>query len=473
MRTKALAVFQAAFLGILLTHGGGAWGQDTAPTTTSQLNTMQDLFDIFLKTGEQQYQTATNSKAKQDPLWQKHAVIAKIRLTVVYTMMDGNKQGVPPYESEIGRLKKFFRQEAAIKRYTDNYLALRKRADQLQREVAPLLAELSADWLNYANKTSAEIVSSRDPWTDSNIALKELDSTKGPPQTNPDAADAFLQALQSAPLDPMSEADAKAYKAAYDARDLATLLSFFLAHLRNAAVADSIEKLLQTGPGALSPAEAKRMVEAFASGDQAAISRTAADIGSTHPNNPFFKPGGALSSSALNSFGGPSGGAVFDRPRKGDTINASPGQIFDEREWFDEQGRLKKKILRAGYTDFKGGQIFSEKILTSNPKKEADGSFTVTQTEEPSSGIDWLFTIKETKRAAVGQGWTVSFQLVNDDPGKAAFEVSAWEGPDGKKESSNREFTVTFPTPGKYTVKAYGKTGKYHSDFVITLPVQF
>ena len=154
-------------------------------------------------------------------------------------------------------------------------------------------------------------------------------------------------------------------------------------------------------------------------------------------------------------------------------VHGANGQVFDEREWLDPQGRLKKQVVRAAYTDFKGGQIDSEKLITSAPKQEADGSISVSQAEEPGSKIDWLFTIKQTKQEAVGQDSRSTYQVVNDGtPANAAFEITSWDL-DDKKESGGKEYTVTFPKPGDYVVKAHGKTGKYGSEFTIPLPVHF
>jgi hypothetical protein len=155
-------------------------------------------------------------------------------------------------------------------------------------------------------------------------------------------------------------------------------------------------------------------------------------------------------------------------------VHDQNGQVVDERDWLDANMKPKKEIVRTTYTDFKSGQIDSERILISNARTDADGNITIDPTEVPGSKIDWLFTIKQVSSVPAGDGFTVSFELDNDGtPADAGYVVTAWEGPEGKKDATGASFTVTFPKSGDYVIKVYGTTTKYHSNFTISLPVKF
>jgi hypothetical protein len=186
--------------------------------------------------------------------------------------------------------------------------------------------------------------------------------------------------------------------------------------------------------------------------------------------------GGAGGTPGAAGTGGPAGSENAGQPQYGKDVMRDPdGKVFDDREWFDAAGKLKKQIVRTTYTGERGGKIDSERILVSDYKKEADGSYTVSQNEVPDSKIDWLFTIKETKRDAAGQG-TVTYQLLNaGTPKDAAFEVTSWtcEGADVRKGSAANEITVTFPKSGHYEVQAHGVTKTYTSTFKIVLSVDY
>jgi hypothetical protein len=145
-----------------------------------------------------------------------------------------------------------------------------------------------------------------------------------------------------------------------------------------------------------------------------------------------------------------------------------------DKEWFDAQGNLKSKRVRYTYTDYAGGHIDKEVVLKANTAPGANGAVSFTATEEEGSRIDWLLLIKENDRKPAGQGFTVTYQLVNEGtPSDAEFEVTAWEGPGGRRETSDKQFTVTFPQPGDYEAKVYGHTRKYDNKFTISLPVKF
>jgi hypothetical protein len=299
------------------------------------------------------------------------------------------------------------------------------------------------------------------------------------------AADAVLQALTHSAVDPMTREDAQRALDAAANGDWKTLKELLQKYPNNPVLQDLIAKLLQKN--GLKPEDAERLMQAWRSGDPTLIANTVAGLANAYPGNPLFQPGGALNNPDTNPGGytrpsvstsnvpTPRGGDVYDKPvTPGTVIRGGGGSVIDEREWLDEQGRIKKQTLRAVYTDFKGGQIESEKLFDSNAQRGTDGSITINPAEVPGKGIEWYFSVKETSRTPVGDGFTITFQLVNGGtPPDAQFDVTGWEGPDGKKDSTQTQFTMTFPKPGKYEVKAYGQTRTYHSVFTITQPISF
>ena len=96
MRPKTIAVFQAALLGFLLTQGRISLGQETQRTKPGDLAVKQHIIEQYLDSGEFEYKTAIDRKATDKPLWRKDIVNAKVRLVAIFTLMDGNGNGVPP-----------------------------------------------------------------------------------------------------------------------------------------------------------------------------------------------------------------------------------------------------------------------------------------------------------------------------------------------------------------------------------------
>jgi hypothetical protein len=191
-------------------------------------------------------------------------------------------------------------------------------------------------------------------------------------------------------------------------------------------------------------------------------------IGGDGPGGPSA-PGGP---GAPPGAGGPGGPA----PKAGDTIfiGGKPASGTDIRELFDENGNLKKKFLKVTYTDAKGGHIDTEVMLKNEPQKRPDGGWDIAQSGEDGTKISWLLGIKESNRTPAGLGFTATYQLINEGtPADAQFDVTAWEGPGGRKDSADTSFTVTLPNPGHYEIKVYGQTKQYGSPFTITVPVDF
>jgi hypothetical protein len=514
MKSTAFAFLPAALLGLLLCQGGSLPAQtaNEERPTSAQLERAQRTFLIYIQDGENEYLNATNRKAQNFRLWQNNVATAKIRLDVVFTLMDGNSK-FSGHQAQIGNLKKFFFESSAVNRFTTNYLALRNRAYDLQNKLDPLVNQLDPATRNFINDTFQQIHGGADANAVQAMGGNLVDAVRTaearnqvisggstpPPAAgsggdswqptsnttvnsflsnpnNPAAADALRLALHTSDIDPMSAEDAQLAVNAAAQGDLGTLRKLLQKYPHDPVLQALLAGLLQkTGPDPLTSAEAQRMVQAWASGDPAAIASAVKDIAAAHPNSPFFKQGGSLNpdSNPINSSVNPN---PADDPynQAHPKITSSTGEVIDEREWLDDQGHIKHQIIRAKYTDFKGGQIDSEKLLDSNAQKGADGSVTINPTEVAGSKIEWSFTIKETSRNPAGEGFNVTFQLVNDGtPADAKFDVTGWEGPDGKKDTTDNQFTVTFPKRGKYEVKAYGQTGKYHSNFTITQPVSF
>jgi hypothetical protein len=221
--------------------------------------------------------------------------------------------------------------------------------------------------------------------------------------------------------------------------------------------------LVQSG---LSPedAHAKQLIKAAQDGDLDTIRH----ILQNHPNHrgandPDLNDQDFFTDNYQPHRHGHQGGSGNNSNDQGDNLNngGNSGNGGDiSAPWSEEEKRDGRKD--AHYLDLVGGHIGTEKLFIWPDKVK------------PADEIDWVFSIKPgDEQPTADGGKKVTYELVNDDPANADFEITAWEGPDGKTPSSERKFTVTFPKPGEYTVKVYGQTSKYHHDFVIPLSVTF
>ena len=468
MNSKPLAIFQAAMLGILLAQTDRAFGQAEERPTRAQLERIQRTFLIYIQDGENEYQNATNRHAHAIKLWQNNVAKAQFRLDETFTLMDGN-QKLKGHQAQIGALRTFWGIGEArwVTNFTTNYLALRNRAYELQNKLNPLVNELDpaakallsdiskkihdSDMPELVAHTNYDDVQNRDlsgklfsTGSGSSGTTSATDPLAGffSNPNNPSAMDAAKQALQSTPSDALSPEEAQQALEFYKSGNIPGLAALVQRHPGNEYLRQLLSKaLINAG---LTPADAANYVNAARNHDSGAMAQIAAKYPAIQPQ---------------------ASGTRYVTPSGGE---------FDIRPFLGEDGKLKPKTVVAKYTDIKFGQIDSEVIVDADYKTLEPGTVAVQTTEEPGSRIDWRFTIKQIKSAPAGQGFTVTFQLVNDGtPADAAFAVTAWEGPDGRKDSTDNQITVMFPKPGSYVIKASGSTTKYGSKFTISQPVNF
>jgi hypothetical protein len=479
INSKPLAVFQAAVLAVLLAQTGAAFGQADSVTNTSysELKDRESIFLTYIVVAENEYMNATNRRVQSNPLWQTNVVTAKIKLAVAFALMDGNSK-LPAYEVLIGRLKIRFpasligRGEDYWKNYfRTNYTAMRTRAYELQNKLDPMVSNLPQPIQAWLIPVLKQIGGSGNPQIEDPTAPGGggippppiVVTPSAPPQTlvndffsQPDSAaasNAVSNALTQAPC-PLSPEEAQQAIQAAKKGDIPALVALYQKHPCNDVLKEMVRHVL-IKDGRMPPADVDAYLKALTNQDDPARN-------GFESKYPFLKPGGGTVTPANTD--------------AGTTDYVTPtGDKFDIRPFLDPNtGKLMPKTVIAHYADLIGRQIDSEVIVDADYKTVKPGTVAVHTTEEPGSKIDWRFTIKQTKSAPAGQGFTVTFQLVNDGtPADAAFAATDWEGPDGKKPSTDTQFTVTFPRPGDYVVKVYGTTTKYGSKFTISQPVHF
>jgi hypothetical protein len=289
--------------------------------------------------------------------------------------------------------------------------------------------------------------------------------------TNPDDPEAIanlLTQLQSGP-NGLSRNHAQQAIDAYKSGDIRKLIALLQADPDNKTLAELLRQaLINAG---MSKEDADKFVEAVRRGDR----RAANEIADQYPGKTQFQvppSGGPEPGSGSKTPTGPGPGAelVIGRPPPPHTKFVDEnGNVIDEHDLEDEQGNLKKRTVRTRYSDHKDGQIESEVVFDLAFQPVEAGVARVAKVEEPNSQVDWLFTITQSNTEKAGAGFTSTFELVNEGKtANAEFKVTAWEGPDGRVQSSDKKFDFKFPKPGDYNIKVYGTT-KYNSKFTIPL----
>jgi hypothetical protein len=485
MNVKSLAVFQAALLGLLLTQGGKVLGQTAAApeerTSRAQLERAQRTFLIYIQDGENEYQNATNRRAQNMKLWPNNVAMTQYRLDETFTLMDGNEK-VKGHQAQIGSLKKLLGEARWVNLFTTNYLALRNRAYDLQNKLLPLVNELDPATRAAIQRNSDAIRNEADPEAAaakaiSTVRVADERGTTGtlppaspqpppisPPSSiqkivgdfssnpnSPSAVDSLKSALINSASDPLSPDEAEQAIAAFRSGNIPALRDLLKKHPGNQCLAELMSQALQKA-GA-SPQDAADYASAVRNNNSDKIQQ----IEAKYPGNPAFKQPEPPVLEDPSTFTLPPGAKLV----------GADGRVFDYTELLDPQGRLKKHFKRAAYIGAKGGQIDSEIELNCSYKESSPGSFVAITNELPETKIDWLFSIKPSLPDPSG---TVTYELVNDDPAKAEFTVTSWEGPDGEKKMADLKFTVP-PKPGHYDIKVHGLTTKYKSPFTIVLPV--
>jgi hypothetical protein len=446
MNRKIVRTLSLASLVALL--ASRAFCADEERTSKDQLTREQRTFLIYIQDGENEYKNAVDRKVRRINLWQNNLVNAQIRLDVVFTLMDGNDK-LKGHQRRIGELKKFFREGHWVNYFTTNYLALRDRAYLLQNKLNPMLDELDPATKAWLEQQRQAIRNSANP-----------ESTAGPALNRVKAAEESHRVVTDSGGGPGGRMD---------------LGGGYTYDPRTGTVYDPSGNAV---PGtSLGPDGRVHFPSGYTydprsgtwfdpQGNPVGNGRLGPDGRVRLPNGSTIDPFGPGSSSS-GGFGVPNQNSTLIDPATGRAITL-------DKEWFDAQGNLKAKRVRYTYTDYAGGHIDKEVVLKANTAPGANGAVNFSASEEEGSRIDWLLLIKENERKPAGQGFTATYQLINEGtPSDAEFEVSAWEGPGGRRETSDKQFTVTFPQPGDYEIKAYGRTRKYDNKFTISLPVKF
>ena len=160
------------------------------------------------------------------------------------------------------------------------------------------------------------------------------------------------------------------------------------------------------------------------------------------------------------------------QPTQNAQLFSTTGTPLNQRDYFNARGDFNLVNLKAAYSDYKGGNLRMETLGYNYYEKVSTGRFTVDSAK--SAAIQWQFAIQQFDRQPSGSGYLSTFKLVNSgDPKDAEFAVTAWEGPDGRIETADREITLNFPKSGSYKIKVFGTTEKFKHDFVITDSVSF
>lgn len=426
-------------------------------TSKDQLTREQRTFLIYIQDGENEYKNAVDRKVRRINLWQNNLVNAQIRLDVVFTLMDGNDK-LKGHQRRIGELKKVFRETYWVNYFTTNYLALRDRAYLLQNKLNPLLDELDPATKAWLEKQRQEIRNSSNPEGTASPALNRVAAAEAGQKVVTDSgggAGGRMDLGGGYTYDPRT---GTVYDPSGNAVPGTSLGADGRIHFPSGYSVDPKSGTWYDPQG-----------NPLGTGKVGSDGRVHLSNGSTI--DPINRSGSGPGAGTGN-YGGSSSGmanqnSTFIDPATGKAITL-------DKEWFDAQGNLKSKRVRYTYTDYAGGHIDKEVVLKANTAPGANGAVSFTATEEEGSRIDWLLLIKENDRKPTGQGFTVTYQLVNEGtPSDAEFEVTAWEGPGGRRETSDKQFTVTFPQPGDYEAKVYGHTRKYDNKFTISLPVKF
>jgi hypothetical protein len=417
-------------------------------TSKDQLTREQRTFLIYIQDGENEYKNAVDRKVRRIPLWQNNIVNAQIRLDVVFTLMDGNDK-LTGHQRRIGELRKFFREGYWVNYFTTNYLALRDRAYLLQNKLNPMLDELDPATKAWLEQQRQAIRNSSNPESTAGPALNRVKAAEESHRVvsdNGGGSGGRMDLGGGYTYDPSTGT-------VYDSQG-------------NAIPGTSMgpDGRIHFPSGYSYDPRSGTWYDS--QGNPIGRGRLGPD-GRVHlPNGSTIDPFGPGSSTS-NGFGTPNQNSTFIDPATGRAISL-------DKEWFDAQGNLKPKRVRYTYTDYAGGHIDKEVVLKANTAPGANGAVNFTASEEEGSRIDWLLLIKETDRRPNGQGFTATYQLVNEGtPSDAEFEVAGWDGPGGKRDAGDRQFTVTFPQPGDYEIKAFGRTRKYDDKFTIILPVKF
>ncbi len=504
MKRKLSAILTAALFGLLLGSTGRVCGQTTddgSPTITlSDLKLDQRRFTEFLRDGQNEYMVATNRLASQNELWVNNLAKAKVLVKINLTLMDGNSS-LQSEDARIAALHRTFFTQSTIDRYSTAYRSLRTQTYALEDSLRLLMDKLTPaerrliqKWLDQidnsksiddALKVVQDVTDKVSRSEDQGSKFSENngndngnggnDNSNGGYNINSgadkladgaingdaDAQSALYNALVQSGLSPE---DAHAAVDAAAKGDLATILRLLHKYPDNKYLQALVNRLSESGDDPLTPEETKQLIKAAQDGDLDTIRH----ILQNHPNHrgandPDLNDQDFFTDNYQPHRHGHQGGSGNNSNDQGDNLNngGNSGNGGDiSAPWSEEEKRDGRKD--AHYLDFVGGHIGTEKLFIWPDKVK------------PADEIDWVFSIKPgDEQPTADGGKKVTYELVNDDPANADFEITAWEGPDGKTPSSERKFTVTFPKPGEYTVKVYGQTSKYHHDFVIPLSVTF
>jgi hypothetical protein len=461
MKTYAPYWHKTACLSALLTLALSALGQTELPTTTyKQLLDEQRVFEVYIRDAEHEYRSLVNRRGASNPLWQNNCMSADLRLKVMFTLMDGNDK-IVPHQQKIGELRKTFREAYWVNRFTTNYLGLRERAYSLQDRLNPFVDQLDPNLRNWLEDRLRQIATSGNPQGPGGNAIGLIPANKpmtvapsggrtqiGGGWTVDDQGNVYDQNGNCVP------------GAHYDAEHGTVVFP-------NGWSYDPGKNVFYDPNG--KPAAGHPRLDSNGN-------IVFPDFGDDYVDkegNWHHKDG----SPSSDTHGMGARGSRSDMPPADMNnlyVNGRKLSPEEAKAYMGPNGAIKDKMLRATYTDVTGGRIDTEAWLKNDAQRRADGGLDITSTEQDDTRVSWLLSIKEAARQPAGAGFTATYNLINEGaPPDAEFQVTAWEGPGGKKSTSDTSFSVTFPQSGTYDIKAYGRTRKYDNPFVIKTTATF
>lgn len=475
MKTTTRVLLQTIPLALLLLSGGSAFGATEERPTRGKVELAQREFSGYINSAEYEYNKALHRKNEErSKLWQNNVANSQIKLAITFTLMGGNEK-VKGHESMIAALKTFLGigEKTAVKRLETNYFALRTRAYALQDKLNPLIEQLDPEVKKWLLQKEKDIKTSSNPdgiGREAALIVEGADRG-GKVIVGSGSGGSQLQDLGNGyKFDPKTGIvygpDGKPLAGASWDPDGKRI------KLAGGYSIDPATGNVYGPDGVLIDGAKLKGGRISLPGGYSLDPATGTIYGSDGKALPGAK---VVNGSVVLPSGSDSGAGSGPSPSVSSKFVDSSGKSIQlEKDWFDAQGNLRAKRVRMTYTDFDGGRINSEVVLNSNAQKRPDGSFAVAPAEEEGSKIEWALIINASDRKPAGQGFSVTCQLLNEGtPKDAEFEVTAWEGPDGRKETSDKQFAVTFPKPGTYEIKAYGRTLKYDNKFTISLPIEF
>lgn len=451
-------------------------GEDQSASTTKRLlQTDQRRFEVYIRDAENECTNAVNRVTlKKYQLAENNVVLSLLRIDVTRKYME-------KHQDRIALLKARFlgREKYWVNFYTTNYMEMRTRTYRIENKLNDLitkLAEEGATNLIHAYRTTGrkEIESGRDPQE----VLDQWRKVIGTGDTVVEPPPAPAGAMK--PLGSGYSTDGK------------TVLGPDNKPIPGAVVgADGKVKVgqftIDPATGTITGPDGEPIPGAKVQDGRIKIGQCTVDPITGKVYGPDGKeiPGAAIKGGKIVLPDGtvidPDTGKPLAKPAAQINANSTfvtPGgdPVRLEREWFDEQGKLKKYKVEVVYIGEENGQIKSEALLRSNVREESGKIVWDTPTEEPGSRIKWILDIRKVEDKKLGDGFQATFEVTNDgtEPADATFEVTAWEGPDAsRRETKERRATFDFPKPGEYSLRVYGQTTKYKDKFRISAQVRF